>query len=251
MSLDMIDKSLKSYNGVPGLIGVIGGEPLVHPEFELICLLIQKYYSPNKMYLFTSIDPWKHRLSKIIISTFGYIAYHPKDQRIFKHQPLTIAIKDVVRNEQLRKDLINDCWVQRKWCPTITNDGAFFCEVGASIAKLMNRKGWDVDHNWWRRTPDQFGDQLDICNFCGMCIPLRSQETSNKVQYISPSFLRLLQENNLPIGEYILFDKEVTIDEMRSIISTWTPGYYKEEQFSEGFVFSTLDWSRNSLLTEW
>ena len=246
MSLDKIENALKCYKGYCGLIGIIGGEPLVHPQFEEICRLSSNYYPASKMHLFTSINPYKGKYADIIKKTFNHIAYHEhskEQESLYYHQPLTIAIKDVIKNEQLKKDLISDCWVQRKWCPTVTDDGAFFCEVGASIAKLMNVKGWDVVLDWWKTPVEKFGYQLSMCELCGMCIPMNRQKMEDKKQKISPSFLKLLLDNNLPTGEYDLFDKEITIKEMKEALSSWTPGFYKAQQLAEQFTFSTLNWN--------
>lgn len=247
MDLYAFEQALLSYSEFEGLIGIIGGEPLLHPQFDEICLIIQRYYPAIKMHLFTSIDPKKSKHKDLIYRTFYHIAYHPhtdEQEKEFKHQPMTIAIRDVVKNEKLRNELINDCWLQRKWCPTITDDGAYFCETGASIAKLLGIKGWPVYPKWWLRDSEEFGYQLDICQYCGMAIPMERQLMSDKKQKISPSFLKVLQDNNLPTGEYELFDKEITAKEMKEALPEWTPGWYKKEQMTEIFKFSTIDWSK-------
>jgi hypothetical protein len=246
MSRKKLIDALLSYRGFRGLIGIIGGEPLLHPDFAFTCGLIKLVYPDRmRMHLFTSIDPAKHKYSDLIQETFGHIAYHPhtkEQQASFYHQPLTIASRDAVKNEALRDALIDDCWVQRKWCPTITNDGAFFCEVGASIAKLMGRKGWPVEDYWWLRNPCDFGDQKDFCQYCGMCIPMPRQKMENTVQMISPSYLELLRSKGCPTGEYELMDREITVQEMIDAQPLWTPGVYKTEQLGEvGYPFSTLD----------
>lgn len=245
MTLEQFETALLSYNGFPGLIVIIGGEPLLHPKFREICEIIRKHHIPQKMHLFTSIDINKSKYKDDIAKTFYHIAYNPHIETEYNyHQPMTIAIKDVVKNEQLRKDLINDCPVQRKWCPTITNEGAFFCEVGASISRLMNVSGWEIKPGWWHRKPEEFGYQLELCQYCGMCIPMETQHISNNKQKISPSFLKILKDNNLPTGDYELFDKEITVKEMKESVKNWHPLLYKEALLTETFQHSTLDWSK-------
>lgn len=247
MTLDQLEKALISYQGFNGLIGIIGGDPLLYPEFDKACEIIRKYYPPIKMHLFTSIDPQKSKWKDDIYKTFAHIAYHPhtkEQEESFYHQPSTIAIMDVVEDEELQDELIDDCWVQRKWCPTITNDGAYFCEVGAGIAKLLGVAGYDISPNWWQRKPEDFGQQLNLCKFCGMCIPMNRQHMANKKEKISPSILKLLQASNLPIGDYELFDREITPQEMIKSLPEWTPGLYKTEQMTESFPFSTINWSK-------
>lgn len=245
MSLEVLEEALISYLGFPGLIGIIGGEPLLHPQFKEICELIRKYYPPEKMHLFTSVNPETSKYKPDIKNTFCHIAYHPhtKDQEaIHYHQPITIAIKDVVKNEKLKNDLINDCCAQRKWCPTITIDGAFFCEIGAAIARIVGFKGWLPMPGWWKREPKEFGLQIELCQYCGMCIPMERQLMSNKKQKISPSIFALLKSKNLPIGDYELFDRAITVKEMKEALPNWKPLLYKDEQMNEVFEFSTLNW---------
>ena len=243
MTMEQVEAALQSYKGFPGLIGIIGGEPLAYPKFEDMCEMIRRHHPRDKMHLFTSIDPSRHRYTPAINATFGHVAYHPhtKEQEdAFFHQPLTIASKDVVKDDALRNALIDDCWVQRKWCSTITDEGAFFCEVGASIAKLNRIRGWDVVPGWWERTPADFGEQKSVCEMCGMCVPMVRQKMSDKKERISPSFLKMLQDADVPIGEHEVFDKQFTIVDIEAAIKDWTPGAYKVGM-EDGFPYSTID----------
>jgi hypothetical protein len=249
MSLEDVEKALISYKDFPGWIGIIGGEPLFYPYLSEACELIRHYFPnpANKVAIWTSIDPQKSKYGNDIFRTFGHVHYHPhtkEQEQEFSHQPLTISIKDVIKNEKLRNALIDDCWLQRKWCPTITNDGAFFCETAASIAKLLGIKGWEVEPTWWKRNPSEFGYQKDLCQYCGMCIPMERQKMEEKQQKISPSFLKILRDNNLPTGNYELFDKQITIKEMVECVPNWKPGVYKTELLYETFPFSTIDFSK-------
>lgn len=246
MSLDQIENALIAYKGWPSNIGIMGGEPQFHPNFDKVCSLIQTYAPRNKVILFTSINPQTSKWSNIIRDTFFHYEYHPhteEQEKTYEHQPLTISIKDAVKDFGIRSRLINDCWVQRKWCPSVTNDGAFFCEIGAGIAKLQGILGWVVEEGWWERTHASFGYQLELCQLCGMAIPMRRQKMSNKKQLISPSFLQLLKDNSLPIGDYELFDREITVSEMKDILPFWTPGIYRTKQKKENFKYSTLNWT--------
>ena len=150
MTVEEVERAIVSYSPLTP-IGIIGGEPQQHPEFERICELIQTYYS-IPFILFTSIPPSESKYGDLILKSFPFVPTHEhtKEQESqFTHQPMTIAIKDAVKDEKLREMLIDDCWLQRKWCPTITKDGAFFCETGASIARMMGMDGWPVEPGWW------------------------------------------------------------------------------------------------------
>jgi len=245
MDLNYFEKALKSYIGFINPIGIIGGEPLSLNNFNEYCDITRKHFPKHQCILFTSIDPVKNKFKEDIEKTFGIVAYHPhtKEQELTHyHQPLTIAIKDVIKNDRLKKDLINDCWCQRRWCHTITDMGGYFCEVGAAIARILNVSGWDIENKWWDKEPKNFGYQLELCEYCGMCIPMELQLMSDKKQKISKSVIEIINKAGLNIGSYELFDQEITIEYIKKNVSNWRPGKYKDEQIAEKDEFSTIDW---------
>jgi hypothetical protein len=73
---------------------------------------------------------------------------------------------------------------------------------------------------------------------------MERQKMEEKQQKISPSFLKILRDNNLPTGNYELFDKQITIKEMVECVPNWKPGVYKTELLYETFPFSTIDFSK-------
>lgn len=247
MDLDYFEKALISYKGFINPIGLIGGEVLILSDFNKYCDLTRKHFPRNQCILFTSIDPAKSKFKEDIEKTFGIVAYHPhtkEQEATHYHQPLTIAIKDVIKNEQLKKELIQDCPVSRKWCGTITNKGGYFCEVGAAIAQILNIPGWKLTPRWWDKEPSEFGYQLDLCEYCGMAIPMELQLMCDKKQKISPSVLQILREKNLPSGDFELFIREISVKEIKDALPKWKPLQYKDEQAAEVFQYSTIDWSK-------
>ena len=236
MSLQQVAAALDSLKTWPTKIGIIGGEPLLHPEFPQICEMIRSRFPKEKMGLWTSGGKNFQRLQPLIHKTFGQIAYneHNEEQlKTCKHQPLTIAIKDVVKDDVLRKSLIDDCWVQRTWCATINHFGAYFCEVAAAQDVLLNegRNAWPVLPEWWNKQPEQFQDQVEkFCDNCGMAIPMERELILKKSEKFSPSVLQMFQENNLmkiSDGDIELFDTQFSKEEILDNIRTWTPGNYR------------------------
>lgn len=237
MDMETLEKALMSLEGWPNQIGIIGGEPVFHPEFEAICKLLQKYNSKSKYGLWTSGGERYVRYHNLIDETFGFVAYneHTEAQRkVCKHQPLTIAIQDVVIDEEYRKQLINDCWVQKTWCPSIAPKGTFFCEVAYALDSILDGQGgYPIEPGWWKRTPIEFQDQVGrYCKHCGMALPVETELIKTQREKMSAGNLALFREHNLPrLGEQdiVLFDKKLGVAEMEETKLTWDPGNYRQD----------------------
>jgi hypothetical protein len=242
MTLDVLDKALDSLKDWPTRIGIIGGEPLLHSQFAECCELIQSKFPPEKMGLWTSGGKAWPKYKGLAEQTFGFIAYNehaPQQRKVCRHQRLTVAVKDVIKDEKYMGELIDDCWVQRTWCPTISMKGAFFCEVAGAQDMLWDGPGgYPIEPNWWRKTPEQFKDQRDrYCPNCGMCIPMERDLIECGIEKMSPSvFTKMHQHRNtrIDIGKHIeIYDKQMSIDEVETNKLTWYPGNYRGDSFED------------------
>lgn len=236
MSLEQFAAALDSLESWPNKIGIIGGEPLLHPEFPQITKMIRQKFPAEKVGLWTSGGKNLKEYLPYIKRTFGFCAHNehnPEQLKTCKHQPLTIAIKDVIPDEKLRKSLIDDCWVQRTWCPTINHYGAYFCEVAAAQDVLLNegKNAWPVEPGWWGKNPEQFTDQIDtFCDNCGMAIPMERELILKKTEKFSPSMLQIFREKGLgkvSDSDVELFDHKFTREEILMNVASWTPGNYR------------------------
>ena len=120
MPVETFVNALISLRDWPTKIGIIGGEPLLHPEFSVLNALLRKNFPKSKLGLWTSGIPRTAmedpRSNPDIQSTYGLIAYNPHDEEQTKkclHQPLTVSICEVIKDEHLMWQLIDSCWVQR------------------------------------------------------------------------------------------------------------------------------------------
>lgn len=192
MDLATFRKALISLDGWPGRLGIIGGEPLLHPDFEELCLIMRDEFKiPRiKIGLWTSDAGHLAAHIKLIQEVFAMVAFNPhnKEQRkVELHQPLTISIDDAVKDKEYRQYLIDNCWVQEAWCPSINPKGCFFCEVAQALDIILDGPGgYPIEPGWWKKTPLQFKDQVDrYCKHCGGPIPLKRELLNNKKQKIS------------------------------------------------------------------
>lgn len=108
------------------------------------------------------------------------------------------------------------CWVNQMWSPSITPEGkGYFCEFGAQIDTLFNdgKLGWDTsDPRWWDKSPDQFGDQLSICEKCSMCLPGPSVVDAANRDIVGKEYRIRLETINSPAirkGRCDTFDPKV------------------------------------------
>lgn len=241
MTLDEVESAIDSLNGWTGHIGIMGGEPTVHPYFEKICYLLQRKYSRRKYQLFTMGGHKCEEYSKLIKETFYHVCLNPHDayqQSICLHQPITVAIQDAVEDDNYRKDLIDNCWVQRTWCPTIGPKGAFFCEIAFALDIILDGPGgYPVELGWWKKSPKQFQDQVErYCKYCGMPIPMERELLKTEREKISAGNLKLFKEHNLPRlsdKDIILFDHKLTVEEMERAKVNWDPGNYRQDKKSD------------------
>jgi len=195
MPLDEVENALKTIQDAPAHAGLFGGEPTMHPQFEEICKLYQKYIPVKaRRGLWTAGYKWK-KYKKIIHETFypEQIAYneHQKYQPCW-HQPIHIAIEDVIEDPFLQRRIIDNCWVQNRWSACITTMGAYFCEVAAGRAMALDRtpqmitvsnmtetihnyqrKGLPVEKGWWKRPLSDYKYQIrELCSKCSACLPM-------------------------------------------------------------------------------
>jgi hypothetical protein len=67
-----------------------------------------------------------------------------------------------------------------------------------------------VEHGWWQRTPTDFGNQLELCNYCGLAQPGPSQIDTLERDIISGEHRARLEGIGSPAirkGRYELFDR--------------------------------------------
>jgi hypothetical protein len=177
MSLGEIENGLQTLRDYPGHVGLMGGEPTMHPKFAEICKLYQKYVPVKaRRELWTAGYKWKE-YKDLIHETFypELIAYneHLETQPCW-HQPLQIAINRVIEDSIIRYKVIDNCWVQQRWSASITPMGAYFCEVAAARAAVFgNPKGLPVIKDWWKKGLSYYQYQkMALCNLCSACLPM-------------------------------------------------------------------------------
>lgn len=225
MGLDTFKQAVKSLQGYKGMVGVMGGEPTLHPKFpEIVKILMAERpndevpkgrFAPipnfveyrNKELsdirktrgLWTSLGDGYAKHYEIIHDAFGYqcVNDHRHDG---EHMALLMTRKELgYEDDEVWRKLRDNCWIQREWSASITPKGAFFCEVAGALDMLFGGPGgWPVVPGWWRREPKDFGDQLKWCEICSACLPVPRAKASAKKDIVSPDMWMRLMEIGSP-----------------------------------------------------
>lgn len=239
MSLDMVRNAIDSLEGFEGQIGCMGGEPAMHPKFrEVLAIWREMIPDRRKRSLWTSGFKWDE-YREDILATFDrdLIHYNDHSQTTGRHQPLLVAIEEVVDDPELRRQLIDNCPYQSHWSASITPHGAYFCEIAASMGAMFGIKGWPIEPGWWKRGVADYADQIDA--FCGKCsgalpMPTRSDARGGRDKpnrdVMSPGNYERLKAIGSPkvaAGGYEIWDRKITAHDLATM-KDWQPRQYRD-----------------------
>lgn len=233
-------KSMEGWNAPNRLIGIIAGEPTIHSDFEKISrrfadlwggettqngkapirdfnsfAMERLFDRSNGRGLWTSLGAGFYKHYETIMEVYSHWNTNTHESA-GQHQALLITRKDYqettgMSDEQWEKNR-DDCWVQKLWSATINDKGAYFCEVAGALDRLYfnGKHAWGVEQGWWQRTPADFKDQLDLCNYCALAQPGPSQLDILERDIISPQSREMLKEIGSPAikkDKYEIFDR--------------------------------------------
>lgn len=201
MDIDTFKQAVDSMTGYPNMVGMQGGEPILHPLFEEMCNYLHSKFPPEQCGLWTTFPKGYEHYRHTIVETFGNIFLNDHTRDDIYHQPALVAIDEVVLDKNVMWACIDHCWAQEGWSASINPRGAFFCEMAASFAMLFpneDSKAWPVEPGWWWRTPKDFTEQMEKwCPRCGMAAPLQRRASIECIDDISQgNFDRLMKQGS-------------------------------------------------------
>ena len=163
----------------------------------------------NKLGLWSSLNEGYYKHFEVINDTFPTQFLNDHDNTCL-HQALLMSRKELAipDDEWIKKR--DACWVQNTWSATITPKGAFFCEVAGSLDMLFDGPGgWKVEPGWWKRTPAEFGEQLNWCEHCSGCLDVPQRISNDERDDMTPKIFETLQKLGSPKikrGKYVVHD---------------------------------------------
>ena len=205
ISLSQFEEACRSLKGYWGVVGVFGGNPALHPQFEDLCEILARYFSIEQRGIWCNHPKGKGALmARIFNPALSNLNVHldqeakaeferdwPESVQYLKgvdsdsrHASPFVALKDVIESEEERWRLIADCDVNKYWsamvCVVRGKVKGYFCEIAAAQAMLHeNDPDWpDLGHDavegWWNRQIEAFSEQVNFyCHRCG--VPLKAK----------------------------------------------------------------------------
>lgn len=198
MSLDVFRESVQSLADWPGIVGVFGGNPCVHPKFPELCGIISDIIPPHRRGLWTNnlrghgeVAARTFRRGRLNLNAhadadaaaemnkwFPGRIKRTSDTRPSWHSPVMMHYKDVGLSRQKWVRARESCDINTHWSASIMQrDGkpyAYFCEVAGAIDGVTGKNhGLPVVPGWWRWSMSRFRDQVKGCCDAGCGVPLR------------------------------------------------------------------------------
>ena len=162
---EQYETALESIQGYFGVVGMFGGNPALHPQFELLCDILKKYVPYEQRGIWCNHPKGKGSLMREIFNPAVSNLNVHQDQSAWdeflqdwpelkshigdnlkgleqdsRHGPPLVAMQDLIADENERWDLIADCDINKYWssmiCVVRGNLRAFVCEIMGSQAML-------------------------------------------------------------------------------------------------------------------
>lgn len=213
MDYDYFCQAVDSLEGHPGLIGVMGGEPTLHPHFKDMCNYLQnkipEQYRVNDRDLMYPTDSFIEVRRRSELKQYEIHEYSDGPRPIIQgaglwtsmtrlyrdnleiiqdtfnfqnlndhnnisyHQPVLISRKDMDIDDDAWEKLRNKCWINQEWSGSITPKGCFFCEVAGALDMLYDGPGGLPLENGWWKK--DINEFKEQFHWCEYCgIPLKT-----------------------------------------------------------------------------
>lgn len=208
LSLEQFQAAVDSLAGFPKMVGFMGGEPLLHPQFFEFCLYAKEKIPKERLGLWTCLPKGFEHYRTTICETFDHIFINDHSRNDIHHAPILVGAEEVFKDPREMFYCIDHCWLQNSWSASINPKGAFFCEIAASMSMLFDGpEGWKVEPGWWWRIPKDFTSQIEeYCPKCGVALPFARRSSTEGLDDISPKNLERLRGKSHKVtrGAFVL-----------------------------------------------
>lgn len=201
ISLELFEQAVVSLSDYFGVVGIFGGNPALHPKFDVLCEILRKHIPYERRGLWCNHPKgWGKAMAETFCPGVSNLNVHldkeaydefkrdwpqsmpfglEKDSR---HAPVYVAMKDVIADESERWSLISNCDINKNWSSMVGvfrgSLRAWFCEIAGAQSILHQYEpdypdtGIHVTPGWWRESMTRYAEQVRLhCHSCG--VPLR------------------------------------------------------------------------------
>ncbi len=170
--------------GTPLMVGIMGGEPLMHPHFKEICRYLQAKFAPERLGLWSAFPQKFKKYAPVIANTFGAVFPNDHTHKKIFHYPILVRSKAVLGDHYV--DAVKGCWLQYSWSASVNPRGAYFCEVAAALDLILDTgTAFDIHTKWWLKKPHEYLDQVKaLCSMCGVCLRLTPRKDTDGIDDI-------------------------------------------------------------------
>lgn len=159
ITLEQFERACVSLKDYWGVVGMFGGNPCTHPQFEELCAIMRRWIKPEQRGLWSNNPLGKGATArKTFNPSVSNLNVH-LDRKAYeefkrdwpecgpvglendsRHSPPYVAMKDVIADESKRWELISACDINQHWSAMIgvfRNElRAWFCEIAGAQAML-------------------------------------------------------------------------------------------------------------------
>jgi len=93
MPLEQVKEAIDSMVGYPKMTGIMGGEPLLHPQFKEICEYARSKILIGQLGLWTCLPEGLEHYRDDIVATFQHIFINDHTKNDIYHTPVLVAAK--------------------------------------------------------------------------------------------------------------------------------------------------------------
>lgn len=266
-AIDSLEDWVKEFP--QGLVGFMGGEPLLHPKFAQFCEYALTKIPRERLGLWSTFpnSPNYRKHRETICKTFANVLLNDHSREDILHAPVLMASEDYykkpceacnglgvigamncpdcagsgsVTDDQSLFLATEKCWVQESWSACVNPKGAWFCEVAGALSDLFDGpRGWEVKPGWWKHTPMDFKAQREwACRKCGAALPIKrvrnSQDPADDVSESNLERLKEVKSRKVARGEYALrtFEMDPTLHSNHG----YPNQTYKDMEYRQGIA---------------
>ena len=256
MTFELFKKAVDSLQTFPKLIGVMGGEPLLHPEFGKFCEYLASKRKPELCGLWSCFPEGREHYRETIVKTFGSVFLNDQSRKDVLHAPILVSSEEMKYQEDgselkqwMKEYLWDRCWLGNCWSASINPHGAFFCEEAAALSMLLENDkaslAWNIDREpeWWTKSPIDYANQMRrYCSKCGVAMALIKRFSVEEVEDISPKMFERLKNISpkLKRGKYQI-NTELKMHTDPRPTATYKDQKYRDEIAKRYGMFLTVN----------